>query len=116
MPSATLVAHAGSSLGWPSTDTRQMRQLPTIGRVGYQQSVGISMPAARAASRIVLPSSALSLRPSIVSVAMPEIDRLAGKGGKAKLDFQTLGSIGRCRWVWSPSLPSSRNQQYAQIL
>ena len=69
MPSATFVAHAGISLACPSTETRQMRQLPTIGSVGYQQSVGISMPDARAASRIVLPSSVLSLRPSIVIVA-----------------------------------------------
>ena len=67
--SADFVAHAGISLACPSPETRQMRQLPTIGSVGYQQSVGISMPDARAASRIVWPSSALSLRPSIVIVA-----------------------------------------------
>src|SRR2546427_13131513 len=53
MPSATLVAHAGSSFAWPSTDTRQMRQLPTMGSLGYQHSVGMSIPAARGASRIV---------------------------------------------------------------
>src|SRR6266852_410344 len=72
MPSATLVAHAGISFAWPSTETRQMRQLPTIGRVGYQQRVGISMPAFRAASRIVWPSDALRERPSTLRLGMPD--------------------------------------------
>src|SRR5207245_2177319 len=54
IPPATLVAQAGSSLACPSTDTRQIRQLPTIGSFGYQQSVAMSAtPPARAASRIV---------------------------------------------------------------
>src|SRR2546430_3724102 len=39
IPSAPLVAQAGTSFACPSTETRQMRQLPTLGRLGYQQRV-----------------------------------------------------------------------------
>jgi len=70
IPSATLVAHAGMSFAWPSTETRQIRQLPTVESFGYQHKVGISMPAPRAASRMVCPSSALSVRPSIFSAGI----------------------------------------------
>ena len=70
MPSATFVAHAGSNLGCPSTDTRQMRQLPTMGSLGYQHSVGISMPAARAASRIVASAFAVRVRPLMARVGI----------------------------------------------
>ena len=40
-----------------------MRQLPTMESLGYQHSVGMSMPAARAASRIVASAVAVSVRP-----------------------------------------------------
>src|SRR5579883_2818507 len=57
IPAAAWVAHAGSSLG-------------------YQQSVGTSMPALRAASRIVAPGSTVTGRASIVSVmAVSDIPR-----------------------------------------
>ena len=86
MPSATLVAQAGSSFAWPSTDTRQIRQLPTVGSLGYQHSVGMStMPAARAASRIVCSASAVTLRPLTVSVGMKrKISRR--RGGRPAVD------------------------------
>src|SRR5437899_4933875 len=67
MLSAVFVAHAGMRLAWTSTETRQMRQLPTMGSLGYQQRVGISMPAVRAASRIVWSGVAVMDRPSIRS-------------------------------------------------
>ncbi len=67
MPSAAGVAQAGSSFPWPSTETRQMRQLPTVGSFGYQQRVGISTPCARAASRMVSPSAIGTDCPLIVS-------------------------------------------------
>ena len=51
----------------PSTETRQMRQLPTVGSFGYQQSVGTSTPCARAASRMVSPSAIGTGCPLIVS-------------------------------------------------
>src|SRR5688500_5449704 len=70
IPSAASVAHAAVSFGAPSTDTRQMRQLPTTGSSGYQHSVGISMPAERAASSIVAPAAAAIAFPSIVSVSI----------------------------------------------
>ena len=47
-----------------------MRQFPTVGSWGSQHRVGIVIPAARAASRIVLPSATVTDRPSIVNVGM----------------------------------------------
>src|SRR5678816_559891 len=70
MPSAALVAHEGTSLAWPSTATRQMRQFPTMGSLGYQQSVGMLRPALRAASRMVAPSLKATWRPLRVMVGM----------------------------------------------
>ncbi len=58
------------SFPWPSTDTRQMRQFATVVSLGYQQSVGISMPALRAASRIVAPASNSTGVPLIFMVGM----------------------------------------------
>src|SRR5690348_7087797 len=73
MPSAAAVAQAGRSFGWPVTETRQMRQLPTVGSFGYQQSVGTSIPAARAASRIVAPGSKGIARPFTLRVGIGSI-------------------------------------------
>src|SRR4051794_39530886 len=70
MPSAAAVAHEAMSFGDPSTCTRQIRQFPTTGNFGYQQSVGTSIAIARAASRMVDPSGTVMERPSIVSVGM----------------------------------------------
>src|SRR3954451_93347 len=70
MPSAAGVAHAGSSLFCPFTDTRQIRQFPTIGSLGYQQSVGISTPAVLPASRIVSPGWKETVLPLRVRVGM----------------------------------------------
>ena len=70
IPSVIFVAQAGRSLGEPSTETTQIRQLPAIGSLGYQHSVGISIPAARAASRIVAPSGASIERPSSCSLGI----------------------------------------------
>src|SRR5512137_222446 len=81
MPSCSRVAHAGTSFGVFWTPTRQRRQEPTTGSFGYQQSVGTSISAARAASRIVAPVSTVTVRPSIVSVVIgsvqpsPVVDR-----------------------------------------
>jgi hypothetical protein len=70
MPSAACVAHAATSLGFPSTDTRQIRQFPTFGSFGYQQRVGTSTFRERAASRIVAPSATDTATPSIVRFGM----------------------------------------------
>ena len=68
MPSLAGVPQAGMSLGEPSTDTRQMRQFATVERRGYQHSVGISTPCARATARIVSPGSKAYFRPfSVIS-------------------------------------------------
>src|SRR2546428_11441501 len=84
MPSATLVAQAGISLPWPSTETRQMRQLPTIGSLGYQQRAGISIAAFRGASRMGCPSFAVNARPSIFTVGPVCFwVRLASRAGRA---------------------------------
>src|ERR1041385_318345 len=72
MPSAAGVPQAGMSLGIPSTETRQMRQLATLGSFGYQQRVGMSIPRARAASRIVAPGSKGSWVPFRVKLDMEE--------------------------------------------
>src|SRR3569623_829423 len=84
-PSAASVAHDATSLGVPSTDTRQMRQLPTMGSFGYQQSVGTARPIARVASRIVVPSGTVTSRPSIVSVGIS-----FGRWGTSKSDSRCL--------------------------
>jgi len=47
-----------------------MRQLPTMGSLGYQHSVGMSMPAARAASRIVASAFAVRVRPLMARVGI----------------------------------------------
>ena len=70
IPSDTGVAHAGRSFSLPATDTRQIRQFPTVGSLGYQHSVGICTPAARAASRMVLSWSTAKRLPSIVTFGM----------------------------------------------
>src|SRR5690348_13657651 len=70
MPSSAFAAQAGMSFGFPATETRQMRQFPTMGSLGYQQRVGTSTPVARAASRIVEPSGTDTCCPLIVSVGM----------------------------------------------
>jgi len=63
MPSAAGVPQAGTSLGEPATDTRQILQFATVESFGYQQRVGISTPFARATSRIVAPASKANSRP-----------------------------------------------------
>ncbi len=57
-------------MGCPATLTRQIRQLATLGSLGYQQRVGISTPAVRAASRIVAPGSKATGAPFKVKVGM----------------------------------------------
>src|SRR6266704_4115636 len=92
MPSATLVAQAGSNLGCPSTETRQMRQLQTIGSLGYQQRVGLSIPTDRAASRRVASAPVVIARPSIVMVGMREKMIEPGPaGGNRSMSLWRLG-------------------------
>jgi hypothetical protein len=67
MPSVAFVAQAATSFGFPSTDTRQIRQFPTVGSFGYQHNVGTSTFSERAASSMVAPSGAVTAVPSIVS-------------------------------------------------
>src|SRR5450432_616746 len=86
-PSAACVAHDATSLGVPSTETRQMRQFPTIGSFGYQHSVGTATPIDRAASRIVVPSGTVTSRPSIVSVGMASVAEEHRFGGVPPLKY-----------------------------
>src|SRR5688572_16547820 len=72
MPSSAIAAQAAVSFGAPATETRQIRQLPTIGSFGYQHSVGTSIPRARAASRIVAPAATVTERPLMVSVGIED--------------------------------------------
>ena len=67
MPSATLVTQAGRSLLDPFTSVRHMRHAPTLLRPCKWQSVGMLIPASKAASRMVSPSSAVACcRPLLV--------------------------------------------------
>ena len=70
MPSATSVlqAHTGSSD--PSTHTMHRRQPPTASRSGCLHKCGMKMPASSAASRTVVPSSASTCWPLIVSFTL----------------------------------------------
>src|SRR6476619_644144 len=92
IPSAAAVAHAGTSFGAPSTCTRQIRQLPTTGSFGYQQSVGTSIASERAASRIVDPAGTETVRPSIVSVGMKTDSKESSRC------FEYIRRAERWRW------------------
>src|SRR5271169_4781404 len=59
------VVHAGNKRSVPETSTRQMRQAPTAVSPSRSQSVGMYLPLALAACRMVWPSSALINSPSI---------------------------------------------------
>jgi hypothetical protein len=73
MPSTSGVVQAATGLAAPFTSTRQSRQLP-IGRSRSSwQSVGTTMPAARAAARIVVPSPHSRDRPSIVTRGIGDV-------------------------------------------
>src|SRR5918993_792090 len=85
MPSEAAVAHEATSFDWPSTCTRQIRQLPTTGSFGYQHKVGTSIASARAASRMVDPSGTETVRPSMVSVGM-----MTGSSKRAVDDFWSI--------------------------
>src|ERR1700687_3852239 len=59
------VVQAGKSRSVPETSTRQIRQAPTAVRPSRSHNVGIYLPLALAACRMVWPSSALISSPSI---------------------------------------------------
>src|SRR6187401_2369400 len=67
-----------------------MRQLATMGSFGYQHSVGISMPAVRAASRMVAPGVKSTRVPLMVNAGIPAP---AQWGGNSRL----LRSASRCK-------------------
>ena len=70
MPSRTGVVHEAIGPGVPSTPTRQTRHAPNGACRSSKQSVGISAPAMRAASRTVVPSTTSTSVPSTVSVGI----------------------------------------------
>src|SRR3970282_481508 len=98
IPSVILVAQAGRSLAWPSTDTTQMRQFPAIGSLGYQHNVGISRPASRAALRIVEPSGGLTVRPLMVAEGIGWKLASGLRGGKRRCPLSGV----RCSWGVCP--------------
>src|SRR5579872_636168 len=65
MPSWIGVVHAGNSRSVPETSTRQILQAPTAVRPSRSHNVGIYLPFAFAAWRMVCPSEALISSPSI---------------------------------------------------
>jgi hypothetical protein len=68
MPSVHGVVHeAGVPLA-PSTSTRHSRQDPKAARLSVAHSLGMSMPAPRAARSTEVPSGTVTARPSMVSV------------------------------------------------
>src|SRR5579871_443524 len=77
MPSSTLREQAGTNVREPSNSTTHTRQTFTGVRLSRKQSVGVSMPALRAASRMVEPSGTETAPPSIL-IAM---DRRGAAGG-----------------------------------
>ena len=69
MPFSHARTQAAANAGAP-VSTTHIRQTPTGSYRSSWQSTGMSMPAALAACQIVLPSGAVTSRPSIVSVTV----------------------------------------------
>ena len=67
MPASALRAHEGTSTREPSSSTTHTRQALTGVRLSAKQSVGVSTPSARSASRIVEPSGTRTALPSTSS-------------------------------------------------
>jgi len=65
IPSCTGVVQAGNNRSVPEISTMQSRQAPTGVSPSRSQSVGMRLPLARAACRMVWPSKALINSPSI---------------------------------------------------
>jgi hypothetical protein len=70
MPFSQARTQEAANAGVP-VSTTHIRQTPTGSYRSSWQSTGISMPAALAACQIVVPSGAVTSRPSIVSVTVP---------------------------------------------
>src|SRR5687768_15684904 len=104
MPSVAWVAHDATSFGLPSTDTRQIRQLPTVGSFGYQHNVGTSTFSERAASRMVAPSGAETTTPSIVSFGIQP----RGLAASAAAQSIMTGGAVRRPVTWCPNPPATR--------
>ena len=90
MPGSARREQAGTSVRDPSSSTTQTRQTFTGVRVSRKQSVGVSMPRLRAASRIVAPSGAETALPSIVI----SIWRRSGAGGASGIGPLGMGISG----------------------
>ena len=69
-PSATGVVQEAGVPPRPSISTRQTRQEPKASSMSVAQSFGISTPASIAARMIDVPSGAVTVRPSMVSVTV----------------------------------------------
>ena len=70
MPFSQARTQEAANAGAP-TSTTHIRQTPTGSNRSSWHSTGMSMPAALAACQIVVPSGAVTSRPSIVSVTVP---------------------------------------------
>src|SRR5579863_4470873 len=102
MPFSQARTQDAANAGAP-TSTTHMRHTPTGSKRSSWQSTGMSMPAALAACQIVVPSGAVTSRPSIVSVTVPvdsgaEIAITASIRPPARLRQVEAGHIGR-RWA-----------------
>src|SRR6478752_4327365 len=69
MPFSQARTHDAANAGAP-TSTTHIRQTPTGSKRSSWHSTGMSIPAAFAAAQIVVPSGAVTSRPSIVSVTV----------------------------------------------
>src|SRR5690242_11507375 len=70
MPFSQARTQDAANAGAP-TSTTHIRQTPTGSKRSSWHSTGMSIPAALAAAQIVVPSGAVTSRPSIVSVTVP---------------------------------------------
>ena len=94
MPSVTCVLQAIWSLGIFSISTRHMRQLPSMGRSGWQQKCGISIPICAAAWMTVVPLRDLDGLAVDRGAHLVRLGRRAG-GGAGAAGFVSL--IGPAR-------------------
>ena len=70
MPGSTEREHDGTNVREPSTSTMHTRQAFFGVSVSPRHSTGISFPALRQASKIVVPSATRTVAPSIVASTM----------------------------------------------
>ena len=82
IPGSTRLEHAGTSTRDPVTSTTHTRQTLTGVKVGRKQSVGMSTPRARHASRMVELPGTVARCPSMTTSTGGAAGRLGAAGGR----------------------------------